>query len=325
MARSELQKLKILYIKEYLERKSSAERCVSAKELIDYLASKGIASERKSIYRDIEALEEFGMDICRQAGMGGGFYLGDRPFELPELKLLIDAVQSSRFLTEKKSRALVKKLCALCSQDEELLLRRQIAVAGRVKSMNENVLYNVDAIQEAMRLDNPITFRYFDWDMDHRKKFREKYYEASPYALLWENENYYLIAQTAERGITHYRVDRMQNIRLLSGPRLPCPELKTQKFADYSKMVFQMYQGDTVEVKLRFHKSLINVIFDRFGGDCMLIPDGPEHVTFTQKVEVSPMFLSWVIGFGSKAKILHPASVAQACRELALEAAGQYI
>lgn len=324
MSRSENQKLKLLYIKDYLERFSSEANPVSAGALISYLETQGISCERKSIYRDIEALREFGMDVQKRDGNGGGFFVDTRAFELPELKLLVDAVQSSRFLTEKKSRALVSKLCKLCSQDEERLLRREVAVAGRVKSMNESIYYNVDAIQEAIAANRKISFRYFDWDLRHQKKYREKSYEASPYALLWENDNYYLIAFTQTHGITHFRVDRMERILALSTSRDRCLELEGRQMTGYSKKVFQMFRGQTQMVKLRFHRSLINVVYDRFGPDCLLIPDGEDYFTFTEVVEVSPMFLSWVMGFGSKAKILHPQSAAEACRALAREVAAEY-
>lgn len=324
MARAENQKLKILYVKDYLERYTDEEHAVTASGLAQYLESRGIPCERKGIYRDIEALQAYGMDIQKKGGSSGGYYLSSRDFELPELKLLVDAVQSSRFLTEKKSRALVRKLCSLCSADEEHLLHRQVAVAGRVKSMNESIYYNVDAIQEAIAADRQIAFSYFDWDLRHQKVFRPKSYEASPYALLWENDNYYLVAVTAEHGVTHFRVDRMQSIRSLDKKRLPCPELADQKISGYAKKVFQMYRGKALDVKMRFHRSLVNVIFDRFGSDCMLIPDGEDYVTFVQSVELSPMFFSWIMGFGDKAKILYPKEAADQCLELAKQIARQY-
>ncbi len=324
MPRAENQKLKLLYIKDYLERRTDSEHPASAEALAEYLRAQGISCERKSVYRDLEALQTFGLDIQKQGGRGGGFYLGERSFELPELKLLVDAVQSSRFLTEKKSRTLIRKLCALCSQDESRLLNRQVAVAGRVKNMNESIYYNVDAIQEAIAAGKQISFRYFNWDLGHRKAYRSGTYQASPYALLWENDNYYLVSFTLRHGITHFRVDRMEQIQILDQNRDPCPELEGSGLSGYAKKVFQMFRGQTETVKLRFHKSLANVVYDRFGSDCMLIPDGTEFFTVTEPVEISPMFLSWVMGFGEKAKILYPPSAVEACKALAREALAQY-
>lgn len=324
MPRSENQKLKLLYIKDFLEGRTDPEHPASASALTEYLQSRGISCERKSVYRDLETLREYGMDIQTREGRGGGFFLGERAFELPELKLLVDAVQSSRFLTEKKSRALIRKLCALCSQDESRLLRREVAVAGRVKNMNESIYYNVDAIQEAIAAGKQISFRYFNWDLGHKKAYRPGLYDASPYALLWENDNYYLVSNTARHGVTHFRVDRMENIQILQADRDPCPELEGSGLSGYAKKVFQMFRGRTETVKLRIHRSLANVVYDRFGPDCMLIPDGAEFFTVTEPVEVSPMFLSWVMGFGEKAKILYPPSAVEACKALAREALAQY-
>ena len=324
MPRSENQKLKLLYIKDYLERRTDEDHPATADALTEYLQSHGISCERKSVYRDLEALREFGLDIQAQEGRGGGFYLGERAFELPELKLLVDAVQSSRFLTEKKSRALIRKLCALCSQDESRLLRREVAVAGRVKNMNESIYYNVDAIQEAIAAGKQISFRYFNWDLGHQKAYRPYAYLASPYALLWENDNYYLVSYTLRHGVTHFRVDRMEKIRILDQDRDPCPELEGSGLSGYAKKFFQMFRGKAETVKLRFHRSLANVVYDRFGPDCMLIPDGEEFFTVTEPVEVSPMFLSWIMGFGSKARILYPPSAIEACQDLAREAVSQY-
>lgn len=324
MARLENQKLKILYIKDYLEQFSSPDTPVSAAALMAHLEAHEISCERKSIYHDIASLQSYGMDIQMKHGPDGGYYLASRTFTLPELKLLVDAAQSSRFLTEEKSRNLVGKLCQLCNQNEERLILRQVAVAGRVKSMNDSIFDNVDAIQEAMGENHKISFRYFDWDLKHDPKFRGKTYTASPYALLWETDNYYLIAFTPEHGVTHYRVDRMAEIRTLPEPRDRCPDLENRNLTGYSKKVFQMFRGETVTVKMRFHRSLINVVFDRFGPDCLLIPDGQDYFTFTAPVEISPLFLSWVMGFGSKAKILHPKYVVDRFLSLATEAATQY-
>ena len=324
MPRSENQKLKLLYIKDFLERRTDADHPASADTLVEHLRSQGISCERKSVYRDLEALQSFGLDIQKIDGRGGGFYLGERTFELPELKLLVDAVQSSRFLTEKKSRTLIRKLCALCSQDESRLLRREVAVAGRVKNMNESIYYNVDAIQEAIAAGRQISFRYFSWDLGHEKRYRPTDYTASPYALLWENDNYYLVSYTLRHGVTHFRVDRMEKIRILDAERDPCPELEGAGLSGYAKKVFQMFRGKTETVKLRFHRSLTGVVFDRFGPDCMLIPDGGDHFTVSEPVEISPMFLSWVMGFGDKAKILYPPSAIDACKALARQALAQY-
>ena len=324
MPKSDNQKLKILYILDYLQRNSHADHPVRATELIHMLEQQGILCERKTVYSDIAALQDYGVDIVSIPGKNGGYYIASRNFELPELKLLIDAVQSSRFLTEKKSRELIEKLCKECSVHEAKLVRRDVLVSGRVKSMNETIYYNVDAIQEAIGQNRQITFRYFDWNLDRTRKYREKDYTASPYGLCQDNENCYLLAYSDRHGITSYRVDRMADIQLSNQTRIPCPELTGKNLTEHANRLFQMYSGEAVDVKLRFHRSLINVVIDRFGRDILLIPDGEEHFVFTTSVAVSPIFLSWIIGFGKKATVLHPQSVIDRCKELCQEVLQQY-
>ena len=317
MPKSDNQKLKLLYIRDYLERESDERHPVGAQALIDMLERHGITAERKSIYSDIKALQDFGIDVLNRRGKDGGYYIGSRNFELPELKLLIDAVQSSRFLTEKKSRELIKKLCQQCNRHDESLMHRDVVIDRRVKSMNETIYYNVDAIQEAISKGVQITFRYFDWNIDGTRRYRDRDYQASPYGLCQDNENCYLLAHSPRHGVTHYRVDRMTDIALTAEKRVPCPELTGARLVEHANQLFQMYSGEASSVKLRFHRSLTNVVIDRFGHDIMLIPDGEDHFTFLVDVAVSPMFLSWVIGFGDKAKIVYPQHVVDACRCLA--------
>ena len=325
MPKSDNQKLKIFYILDYLQKNSHQDHPVRAAELLTMLEQQhNIVCERKTIYSDIAALQDYGVDIVSIPGKNGGYYIASRNFELPELKLLIDAVQSSRFLTEKKSRELIEKLCSQCSVYDARLMRRDVLVSGRVKSMNETIYYNVDAIQDAIAENRQITFRYFDYGLDGKRHYRNRNYQASPYGLCQDHENCYLLAHSERHGVTSYRVDRMNDIRLLEEPRTPCPELTGKALTEHASRLFQMYAGEQTAVKLRFHRSLINAVIDRFGREVMLIPDGEEHFVFTAEVAVSPMFLSWVIGFGQKAKILYPESVVQACQDLCREALAQY-
>ena len=325
MPKSDNQKLKIFYILDYLEAYSNEKNPVRASDLIAMLdRNHNIRCDRKTVYSDIAALQQYGVDIVSLPGKNGGYYIASRNFELPELKLLIDAVQSSRYLTEKKSRELIEKLCSQCNEQDAKLMRRTVLVSGRVKSMNETIYYNVDAIQEAIAQNKQISFRYFDWDFGGKRKYRDKEYLASPYGLCQDNENCYLLAFSDRHGITSYRVDRMTDIQLTEENRIPCPELTGKALHEHANRLFQMYSGDALDVKMRFHRSLLNVVIDRFGKDTMLIPDGDDWFNFTVKVAISPMFLSWIIGFGAKAKILYPQSVADQCKALCLEAMSQY-
>jgi predicted DNA-binding transcriptional regulator YafY len=326
MSKSDNQKLKILYIRDYLEKNSHEDHPVRASELIYILEhDHNILCERKTIYSDIEALKDFGMDIVSIPGKNGGYYLASRNFELPEVKLLINAVQSSRYLTEKKSKELIEKLCDQCSIQDAGLVRRDVRVSGRVKSMNESIYYNIDAIQDAISQGKQISFRYFDWGIDGQRHYREKTYTASPYGLCQDSENCYLLAWSQRHGITSYRIDRMSHIQILPENRIPCPELTGAAFNEHANRLFQMYSGEIVNVKMQFEKDFANVVIDRFGKDTMLIPE-PDgiHFNFTVPVALSPMFFSWLIGFGDKARILYPQKAIDACKELCREVLTQY-
>ena len=324
MPKSDNQKLKIFYILDYLQQNSHEEHPVRAAELIHMLDRQhNIRCDRKTVYSDIAALMDYGVDIVTKPGKNGGYFIASRNFELSELKLLIDAVQSSRYLTEKKSRELIEKLCKECSVHDARLMKRNVLVSGRVKSMNETIYYSVDTIQEAIAENKQITFRYFDWGIDGKRRYREKDYQASPYGLCQDSEYYYLLAHSDRHGVTSYRIDRMSDIALSSADRTPCPELTDKALIEHANRLFHMYSGDAVDVKMRFHKDLTNVVIDRFGNNTMLIPDGDDHFVFTVRVAVSPMFLSWVIGFGKKARIVYPESVKDQCRQMCLEALDQ--
>ena len=316
MAKSENQKLKLLYLRDFLRQNTDERHPASVQRLIDYLASKDVRAERKSIYDDIRAINEYGVEVRYRRGSDGGYYAAQRDFELPELKLLVDAVLSSRFLSPKRSAELIKKIAALSGEHGSELLRRDVVLAGRLKTTAEDGFANVDAIHEAIRKDSRITFRYFDWGTDLKKKFREGEYVASPYFLLWDDENYYLIAHTEKHGLTHYRVDKMEQIRLTGEKRVFTEEAKKLDRAAYSRENFGMFRGERKRIKLRFENALAGVVVDRFGRDIMPIPDGKEHFTLTVDVSVSPNFFGWIAGFGGRASILFPQSVVDEYRAL---------
>ena len=323
MAKSEKQKLKLLYLLDYLNEYSDEDHPVPAQELIRYLEGLGIQAERKSIYNDILCLQEYGADIELRKGRSGGYYVASRDFELPELKLLVDAVQSSRFLTTKKFLELIGKLADkkknITGSDLEALV-----VSGRVKNMDESIYYNVDTIHDAIAAGSQIAFRYFEWGVDRQRKYRPTEYTASPYALIWDNENYYLVAHSQRHGLTHYRVDKMASIRQTGEVRHMDDEIRRLDLTVYGKNVFSMFRGRTVSVKMRFENALAGVVLDRFGVDSMLIPDGPEHFTFTTPVTISPAFWGWLSQFGGRARVVYPDSVVQEHRQLLSDALKQY-
>ena len=323
MARQEKQKLKLLYLRDLFYERSDENAPLTAQDIIDLLKELGVTCERKSIYNDIACLQDYGMPIEIQRGRGGGYYLAARDFELPELKLLVDAVQSSRFLTQKKSLELIKKLEKLAGRSAGGSLQRNVVVSGRVKNMDESIYYAVDAIHEAISKNSQIRFRYFEWGVDRTRIYREGEYTASPYALVWDNEFYYLVAHSARHGLTHYRVDHMSDIRQTGEPRW----LEKEKMPDlsiYGKNVFSMYSGEAVQVKMQFANSLAGVVLDRFGRDAILVPEDENTFTYTATIAVSPTFLGWLTQFGAKAKVIFPENVVEAHRKLLLQTLAQY-
>lgn len=306
MAKTEHTKQRLLALMDILRRETDEEHHLSTPELLHLLTQRGIPAERKSLYRDIALLEDEGWDILHDQA---GYYLASGTFELAELKLLADAVQCSRFITEKKSFDLIGKLETLTSRHQAGELRRQLQLVGRSKASNEQIYYNIDALYRAINRDCEITFHYLEWHSDRTRRKREKQYRASPYGLCWDSENYYLVAHTEDRGKTHFRVDRMADIMLLKTPRQAREQYKSLNMAQYSKQVFGMFGGDPVSVRLLFPEELADSAVDKFGSDVMMVPQESGTFTLSATVAVSPVFFSWVFSFGGRVKILEPEAV----------------
>lgn len=310
MAKSSGQKLKILYLMKILLEQTDETHLLTVNELISKLSNYGISAERKTIYSDIDSLRQFGLDIIMERSNSCGYFVASRDFELPELKLLIDAVVSSKFITEKKSLELIKKLENLVSQYDASKLRRQVHVISRVKSMNDSIYYNVDALHDAIADDKKVKFVYFDYNIEKKRVYRKDgaFYTVSPASLLWDDENYYLIAHSDDReGLTHYRVDRMSKIKKQNEPRVEI--VKNFNPAPYSKKVFGMFSGEEEIVKLRMENSLIGVVIDRFGKDVSMAKDGENHFTVTVPVALSSVFYGWIFQFGERCEVLSPQSL----------------
>ena len=311
MPRSENQKGKLIYLLRFLEENSDESHPVRIRDMIRELERHGISAERKTIYSDLETLRECGYEI-QQAG--GDYWLAERRFELAELKLLVDSVQASRFITRKKSGELIGKLEALASAGEARQLQRQVYVLNRVKTMNESIYYNVDGIHAAIAGGRQIRFRYFDYDVNKRKVYRRGGgdYQVSPLALTWAEDNYYLVAYNAEaQQLRHYRVDRMSDLRETDAPVEGAEAFRAEEIARYTTRVFGMFRGRERQLRLRFHRHLAGAVLDRFGQDVILAPDGEEHFTFTVLVAVSPQFYGWLCGFGGEAAIGSPPDAAE--------------
>lgn len=311
------QKLKLLYLAQILMEKTDEEHFLTVPQMIEELARYDISAERKSIYDDLECLRLFGMDICSFKTKTTNYYIGSRDFELPELKLLVDSVQASKFLTSKKSMELISKIEKLASREDAKKLHRQVFVTNRVKTVNEQIYYNVDKIHDAIAQNRQITFRYFNLDVNKQKAYRKEgaLYTESPVALTWDDENYYMITYKAKYGhFVHYRVDKMEGISIIEEQRI-LPEADFD-LSSYSKTIFQMFGGEETEVSIRFHNALVGVVFDRFGTDIPVVKEDEEHFVCRVKVAVSPHFLAWLVGFGSQAKILSPQNVVEEFKAL---------
>lgn len=313
MPRSFNQKLKLVYIIRLFEKKTDEEHFLTVKDIIAHLESKGISAERKSIYDDIEALRSAGYDImAEKRGKVTGYFLASREFETAELKLLSDAVQSSKFLSVKKSMELIKKLETLCCENTAQTLRREVFVTNRVKTMVESIYYNIDAIHRAIAENRKISFNYFNYTVNKERVLRRggKSYVISPYALLFEDEYYYLLGYDSEAGmLKHYRVDKMLSIKITEEKREGEEEFDKIDIGENAKMLFGMYGGREERVTMSFSENLVGAVIDRFGKEVPVIKGENGKFTVSARIKVSPQFFGWLASFGAEADIISPESV----------------
>lgn len=313
MARGNNQKLKLLYLARIMQTETDDSHGLTMPQIIEKLGAYEIDAHRKTIYEDLKALDDFGIEIIKtQEGNKTYYHAGNRDFEIAELKFLIDVVQNSKFITEKKSKMLIEKLTALVSNYDANLLKRQVYVADRVKSMNESILYTVDGIHEAMNLNCRIRFHYFEWDVDGKAKLKHdgKLYEVSPWALIYDDGNYYLEAyDDGFQDLKTYRVDKMQDVTIAEGTRRRGKDVFQKKDKSiYTKNRFGMYAGKNEVVTLLCENNMANVIVDRFGRGIHMQKVDDEHFQVRVDVAVSGNFLGWIIGIGG-VKIVGPESV----------------
>ena len=310
MPRGKNNKGKALFLERFLREFTDQEHPATMEQILSWLEEHDIQAERKGIYEDLEFLKSNGTDVQSvRLGRSTGYYIGRRDFELSELKLLVDAVQSSKFITENKSLSLIGRIEKLGSAHQAKQLRRQVWVRGRIRTMNESVFNNVDKINAAIESDSQIMFRYFTWDRTKKRVFRRdgKRYTVSPWALLLDSEKYYLLAY--ESGIVkHFRIDKMLEIRVTDWPREGKEEFGRLDMASYTDSHFGMFGGESTNVKLLFDNSLAGVAIDQFGRDAVLIPEGENHFSVTVKVAVTVQFYGWLSGLGNKVRILSPQS-----------------
>jgi len=311
--KGENQKLKMLYIVRLFSRETDDAHKLTMPEIISKLAAEGVNADRKTLYQDFDELRRFGFDIISEKdGHGFYYYLGSRDFELPELKLLVDSVQSSKFITDKKSDQLIKKLESLVSRYEGSQLHRQVIISGRVKTMNESIYYNVDKIHAAIGDNRQIRFKYFDWNLkkEMEPRYGGKWYKLSPWALMWDDEMYYLVAYDSKHEtIIHYRVDKMTQIEILDEAREGHEAFGRFNIAHYTNTLFGMFAGDETKVTIEAENRLVSVFIDRFGKDIIIAPVDEGHFRTTVTVAVSKHFFGWIMALDGDVKIVAPDSV----------------
>ncbi|MDR1774353.1 MAG: WYL domain-containing protein [Clostridioides sp.] len=328
MAKGISQKLKLLYLMEIFLDKTDEEHSLTMPEILSFLESYGIHAERKSIYSDIEALRVYGIDIIGVKKNRNYYYhVGNRNFELAELKLLVDSVQSSKFITAKKSSQLIKKLEKCTSVYEAKQLERQVYVSERIKTMNESIYYNVDCIHYAIINNFKIKFKYFRWNIDKKMELRKngQFYEVSPWALCWNSDNYYLVGYDSENNLVkHYRVDKMLNINTIEEERDGKELFEKFDTAIYSNKLFGMFGSAEETIKLEFENELVGVVIDRFGKNVVIHKKDKEHFVVNVNVAFSNQFIGWIIALGKGAKILGPKFAVERMKEEVTRLCEQY-
>lgn len=312
MPRSFNQKLKILYLMKLLQEKTDREHPVSVKDIIQTMEAYGISVERKTVYDDIETLRTFGMKIGSRRGKPAGFYLEERTFELPELKFLMDAVQSSKFITEKQSAALVRKLEDLASVHEAKKLKSQVFLMPGIKTLNEEIYTNIETIYDAISANRQISFRYYQWTLSRELKPKRggERYRVSPGKLLWNNDNYYLMGLDEYSGIVkHYRVDKMMDVAVEEEKRSGESVFRDFDMGRFSAETFGMFDGKETILKIRFSNELVGVVLDRFGKKAVLQRSDDTHFFLQTHIRVSGQFFGWLTGLGPGAEIVSPEKV----------------
>ena len=311
-------KLRTLYIMKMLLEKTDEKYTMSAADIDKALGDYGMSADRKTVYNDIETLREFGMDVLQTKGSNSGYYIGSRKFELPELKLLVDAVQASKFISRKKSEELIRKLESLASEHDARQLQRNVFIYNRPKTGNETIYYNVDKIHTAILENRQIQCQYAEWTVKKEliPKKNGAVYTVSPWSLTWDDANYYLIAyDEASDCMKHYRVDKMQRTRVIRQERVGKERFQDFDLVEFSKKTFSMYGGHDEEVTLQCGNELIGVILDRFGTDIMIVPADEGQFRVRVLVAVSPQFFGWVTGIGVRLRIAGPERVQKEYKE----------
>ena len=322
------QKFKLYRLAQIMLERTDDDHFITMPEIKEALEAYEITADRKSIYNDLKDLEQLGIEVEGEpVGNRYHYHVVSREFELPELKLLVDAIQSSKFITERKSNALIKKLEKLVSKHDAQKLQRQVYVSGRIKTMNESIYYNVDAIHNAITENRKIKFQYFQWNVKKEMELRHDgaFYHISPWGLSWDHENYYLVGyDSVEEKIKYYRVDKMLKVQKTNEEREGKEHFRKIDMAEYTRKSFSMFGGKEQQVRLLVDNELAGVIIDRFGKDVMMIPAGDSQFAVNVNVQVSSHFLGWIMSLGAGVKIVSPDDVVEQMRREIERLSSQY-
>lgn len=320
MSKGSNQKLKLSYLTKIMLEKTDDEHSLTMSQIMKELEYYDVTAERKSIYADFaDMTDKLGIEIIKeQIGRETYYRVGSRDFELAEVKLLIDAIQSSKFITQKKSNELIKKIKGLVSTYQASQLQRQVFVQGRIKTMNETIYYGVDEIHNAIAQNKKIRFKYYKWDINKQLVPRHNgdWFIVSPWALTWDDENYYLVAfDDVSKKCKHYRVDKMMKISVIEERREGKEIFDNFNMADYSRATFGMYSGQKTRVKIEFPDSMCGVFIDRFGSDIRFRSVGEGRSELSVEVAVSPQFFGWIFSLGKTVKVTGPKDVTEQMKD----------
>lgn len=304
------QKIKLLLLWQLLQQESDEQNPIRTREILRYLTEKGIACDRRTLTQDIAALNSWGFEVMSVlCGHEKGYYVEDRHFSVPELRILMDAVQASDFVTAKKTEALTDKIAAMGGSHRAALLKHNITRYNSNKRSNESVYYIIDTIEDALSQDRMISFYYFTLDENRQKLYhRDKSrYIVEPVGLVLARDRYYLTAVSPHReGLSVYRIDRMEDVCTREQHNSAHARELRGSVADYVGQSFKMFAGETRRVTLRFSQELIGTVFDRFGEKTIISRLSEELCSATVSVQTSPTFWGWLFQFGDKMEIIAP-------------------
>lgn len=327
----ELNKVKLLFLHDIFSRQTDKEHVYSANELCDLLSEYGINCERKSIYSDIEALKEYGMDIVNVRSPKRGYYLNERKFDVAEVRLLIDAVQAAKFISSRKTKALIYKIGNLLSEFQEEELREQIYVESSFKSEKEDLYDIIKSLDDAIKKSKQVQITYAKRKLENRylKKSEGKVFLINPYSLLWSNDHYYLVCNNDKyNNLMHLRLDRISQVKLLDSQSKHFSKVSkyTDKFdtADYSNKIFNMFTGESGEIELCCDNRIIDDILEKFGDETPLKIFDENHFVFKADVELSNGLISWIMQYGADIKVLSPKNLSDALIEKTKEILSVY-